>query len=114
MIFANYPRLAGRVVLVTGGASGIGADIVRAFAGQQAKVAFLDILDDAGTALAEELSPATQRPLYLHCDLVDVAALKAAIGEIRERFEPVGVLVNSAANDDRRPIDDITVANWDG
>ena len=114
MIFANYPSLAGRVVLVTGGASGIGADIVRAFAGQQAKVAFLDILDDAGTALAEELSPATQRPLYLHCDLVDVAALKAAIGEIRERLGPVGGLVNNAANDDRRPIDDITVDYWDG
>ena len=57
MTFAKYPSLAGRVVLVTGGASGIGADIVRAFAGQDAKVAFIDILDGDAEALAVDLSP---------------------------------------------------------
>jgi NAD(P)-dependent dehydrogenase (short-subunit alcohol dehydrogenase family) len=113
MTFANYPSLADRVVLVTGGASGIGADIVRAFAGQAAKVAFLDILDAEGRALVEELRGAANRPLFLHCDLTDIAALKAAIAEVRGALGPVAVLVNNAANDDRRPIDDISVEYWD-
>lgn len=113
MTFARYPSLADRVVLVTGGASGIGADIVRAFAGQDARVAFLDILDGDGEALVEELRHAVHRPLYLHCDLTDVEALRVAIGEVRGRLGPVSVLVNNAANDDRRPIDDVTVEYWD-
>jgi NAD(P)-dependent dehydrogenase (short-subunit alcohol dehydrogenase family) len=114
MSFAIYPSLAGRVVLVTGGASGIGADIVRAFAGQGAKVAFLDILEAEGEALAGELRGATGgRPLYLHCDLVDVGALKAAVAAVRDRLGPIAVLVNNAGNDDRRPIDDVTVDYWD-
>ncbi|HTJ57852.1 MAG TPA: SDR family oxidoreductase [Devosiaceae bacterium] len=113
MTFATYPSLADRVVLVTGGASGIGADIVRAFAGQGAKVAFLDILDGEGKALVEELRRAPHRPLYLRCDLTEIGALKAAVGQVRDRLGPVAVLVNNAANDDRKPIDDITVEYWD-
>jgi NAD(P)-dependent dehydrogenase (short-subunit alcohol dehydrogenase family) len=114
MTFAIYPSLAGRVVLVTGGASGIGADIVRAFASQQAKVAFLDILDAEGEALAEEVRAAGHAaPLYLRCDLTDIAALKAAIEQVGSRLGPIAVLVNNAANDDRKPIDDITVDYWD-
>lgn len=107
--FASYPSLAGRVVLVTGGASGIGAEIVRAFAGQQAKVAFLDIDETAANALTTEL-PGT---LFLKCDLLDIPALKAAIASAAERFGPIGVLVNNAANDDRRKAADIDPAYWD-
>ena len=64
MNFANYPSLEGRVVFVTGGASGIGADVVRAFAGNGAKVAFVDILAEAGEALAAELGDAAKRPAF--------------------------------------------------
>lgn len=113
MTFATYPSLAGRVVLVTGGASGIGADIVRAFAENEARVAFLDILDDEGVALADELGNRAHKPLFLHCDLTDIAALQAAIAEIRTRLGPVAVLVNNAGNDDRHQIDDVTEAYWD-
>jgi D-xylose 1-dehydrogenase len=113
MEFAKYPSLFGRVVFVTGGATGIGSDIVRAFAGQGARVAFVDIQDAAGEALAEELAGAGHKPLYLHCDLVDIDALKRVIAEIKVRLGPIAVLVNNAANDDRRPIDDVTVEYWD-
>jgi NAD(P)-dependent dehydrogenase (short-subunit alcohol dehydrogenase family) len=113
MSFASYPSLAGRVVLVTGGATGIGADIVRAFARQHAKVAFLDILDAEGQALAEELAGVTHRPLYLHCDLVDIDALKAAVAEIGRRLGPIGILVNNAANDERHAIEDVTPEYWE-
>jgi len=111
--FATYPSLAGRVVLVTGGASGIGADIVRAFAGQGARIAFLDILDSEAEALIEELKTTAGEVVYLHCDLTDIEALKAAVGEVRRKLGPVAVLVNNAANDERHKIDDVTVEYWD-
>ena len=111
MAFANYPSLSGRVVLVTGGASGIGADIVRAFSEQGAKVAFLDILDEAAAALVAGC--AAPPPLYLHCDLLDIDALQGAVKTVAERLGPIAVLVNNAANDERHQIDEVTVDYWE-
>jgi NAD(P)-dependent dehydrogenase (short-subunit alcohol dehydrogenase family) len=113
MTFALYPSLADRVVLVTGGASGIGADIVRAFAANRARVAFLDIQQAAGEELAAALADAPHQPLFLKCDLTDIDALKSAVATVRKRLGPVGVLVNNAANDDRHSIDEVTVDYWD-
>ena len=112
--FAIYPSLRDRVVLVTGGASGIGAEHVTQFARQGAKVAFLDIADDAAAALtqtltAERLPP----PLYLPCDLKHIPALQAAIAEVANRLGPITVLVNNAANDQRHGYQDVTVEFWD-
>ena len=56
MTFATYPSLAGRAVFVSGGATGIGADIVRAFASNHARVAFVDLQRDEGEALAAALA----------------------------------------------------------
>ncbi len=106
--FATYPSLKDRVVFVTGGASGIGADIVRAFHDSGARVAFVDIQDTAGKALAAELGA-----LFLHCDLTDIESLKASIAAVHAALGPIGVLVNNAANDDRHPIDDVNVDYWD-
>ena len=108
--FATYPSLAGKTVFVTGGASGIGADIVRAFHAQGAAVAFVDLQARAGEALSAELG---ERSLFLACDLVDITALQAAIAAVRERLGPIGVLVNNAANDDRHEIDAVSVDYWD-
>ncbi len=107
--FASYPSLAGRTVLVTGGASGIGADIVRAFAANRAKVAVLDIDTAAGEALAAE----TAGTVFLRCDMLDIAALQAAIATAARQFGPIGVLVNNAANDDRRKVEEVDPAYWD-
>jgi NAD(P)-dependent dehydrogenase (short-subunit alcohol dehydrogenase family) len=95
-------------VFVTGGATGIGADIVTAFAQNGAKVAFVDILDAEGSALA-----AATGSLFLKCDVTDIEALKAAIGEAGRQLGNIAVLVNNAANDDRHAIDDVTEAYWD-
>jgi NAD(P)-dependent dehydrogenase (short-subunit alcohol dehydrogenase family) len=113
MSFARHPSLSGRVVFVTGGASGIGADIVRAFAEQDARVAFVDIQDEAARARVEELAPSLYKPLFLHCDLLDIDALRAAIVAVKDQLGPIGVLVNNAANDDRHAVSDVTPEYWD-
>lgn len=96
------------MVFVTGGASGIGADIVRAFAGQGSKVAFVDLLDEEGAALASEVGG-----LFIRCDVTDITALKSAIARVGDELGPIGVLVNNAANDNRHDIDAVDEAYWD-
>jgi D-xylose 1-dehydrogenase len=108
--FANYPSLAGKTVLVTGGASGIGAEIVRAFAAQGSKVGFLDLDEASSAALAGELGPDVQ---YQICDLRDIDALKAAVAALEAKLGPATVLVNNAARDDRHDWKDVTPQYWD-
>src|SRR4051812_186918 len=112
--YAQYPSLKHRVVLVTGGATGIGQAMVRQFARQGSRVAFLDIQDDAGMALANETySDGSPAPHYLHCDLADVTALQAAVRQVLDVYGTVDVLVNNAANDQRHKIEDVTPEYWD-
>ena len=113
MPFARYPSLRDRVVFITGGGSGIGAAMVEAFVGQGASVAFVDIDGDQSTRLVERLAAAPQRPLFLECDLLNLAALEAAMEEARQRLGPIAVLVNNAANDRRQDADEVTEADWD-
>jgi len=112
--YASYPSLRGRVVLVTGGASGIGEKIVEQFARQGAKVAFLDIQKDAGTQLAKKIEAAGYaEPFFLHCDLTDVEALQACMEKTIAKFKTVDVLVNNAANDARHAVESVTPNFWD-
>jgi NAD(P)-dependent dehydrogenase (short-subunit alcohol dehydrogenase family) len=112
--FAHYPSLEGRVVFVTGGATGIGADIVSAFAQQKAKVAFCDLQREAGEAHADAIARrGDPRPLALAADVTDIPALQGAIAAARERLGPIGALVNNAANDRRHAVDEVSVEFWD-
>ena len=110
---AIYSDLAGKVVLVTGGASGIGAAIVRRFAQQKSVVLFFDIKAGAGAALAREL---TQQDLQAHfaaVDLTDTPALQAAIAQARATHGPIDILINNAAHDERHPTETVTPDYWD-
>jgi len=110
----SYPSLRDRVVVVTGGASGIGEAIVEAFAMQKSRVAFLDIQDVAANLLIQKIHSAGFTPsVYFHCDLSDAAAIKAAVEGILERFNTVDVLVNNAGNDSRHSIEEVTPEYWD-
>lgn len=112
--FARYPSLAGRVVLVTGGATGIGASVVTHFAAQDAAVAFLDVATEPAEALASELEGrGMRRPLPIECDVRDVDALRGAIAEASDALGPISVLVNNAANDRRVASAELTVDEWD-
>ena len=109
MTGARYPSLNGQPVLITGGATGIGADMVRAFHGQGARVGFLDLQAEAGAALAADLPGAE----FVQADVTDIPALKAAINDIADRLGPIRVLVNNAASDKREAVDNIDPADWD-
>jgi NAD(P)-dependent dehydrogenase (short-subunit alcohol dehydrogenase family) len=112
--YARYPSLADRVVLVTGGATGIGATIVEHFADQHAKVAFFDVDRASAEALASSVAArARHPPLFVACDLCDIAALRAAVATVRERLGAINVLVNNAANDQRHSLASVSVESWD-
>ncbi|SFJ07067.1 SDR family NAD(P)-dependent oxidoreductase [Jannaschia pohangensis] len=107
--FASYPSLRGKTVMMTGGASGIGAEIVKAFAAQGAKVGFLDIDADGAARMAEGLDGVT----FEVCDLRDIDALRAAFAALRDRIGGADVLVNNAARDDRHDWRAVTPGYWD-
>jgi NAD(P)-dependent dehydrogenase (short-subunit alcohol dehydrogenase family) len=112
--WAIYPSLKGRSVFVSGGGSGIGAQIVRRFCEQGSKVAFVDV--DRGSS--EELVRSIEgeghaRPLFIACDLRDIEALRAAIAQAGATNGPITVLVNNAARDDRHPAHTVTPEFWD-
>ena len=113
MSFTRYASLEDKVVLISGGASGIGESFVRAFAANGARVAFLDLQQDAGAALAKELADSKHAPLFLRCDITDTAALKAAIAEANQKLGPASALVNNAANDQRQVYGEVTPEVFD-
>ena len=107
--FAIYPSLKSTTVIISGGAQGIGAEMVKAFAAQGAQVAFLDLDKTASAAVAAE----TPNIQYEICDLRDVDAMQTALAKLTDRLGPAHVLVNNAARDDRHDWKDVTPECWD-
>ena len=110
---ARYPSLQDRGVLITGGATGIGATLVAEFVAQGARVGFIDIDKASGEALVARLQQARHAPAFVVADLTDIAALDRAIDALRQRNGPFTVLLNNAANDQRHSIESTTSESWD-
>jgi len=109
-----YPSLAGKTVFITGGGSGIGAAFTQAFTLQKSRVAFVDIADEASRTLMGQIQKETgTAPLFIPCDVRDIAALQSAIEKVRLAFGDIGVLINNAGNDDRHTLEQVTPAYWD-
>ncbi|WP_349370786.1 SDR family oxidoreductase [Salinarimonas sp.] len=104
---ARYASLKDASVVITGGASGIGAEMVRAFAAQQARVAFLDVDEANGAAVAAETGAA-----FEPCDVTDIPGLRATLAGIEARQDGVGVLVNNAGKDDRHAMESVEPDYW--
>jgi len=103
--FSTYPSLRDKTVFVTGGGSGIGAAIVAAFAEQGARVAFVDIAQEASAALARQIGETGRpAPWWRTCDVRDIAALQAAIADAARELGDFAVLVNNVASDDRHTL----------
>jgi NAD(P)-dependent dehydrogenase (short-subunit alcohol dehydrogenase family) len=98
-LFATYPSLRGKIVFVTGGATGIGEEIVRAFAAQGSRIGFVDIDTRAGAGLASELKKTGETVCFEPCDLKDIAALRCAFENLTRMLGSAAVLVNNAADD---------------
>ncbi|HEX2526755.1 MAG TPA: SDR family oxidoreductase [Geminicoccus sp.] len=113
MSFANYPSLKDAVVFVTGGASGIGLEIVRAFGEQGSKVGFIDIDEKGGRSVADELKTKGVSVAFQPCDLRDIPALQAAFKALEAELGPATVLVNNAARDDRHGWEAVTPEYYD-
>ena len=112
--YATYPSLHSRTVLITGGATGIGAALVEAFTQQHAKVLFLDIQNDPAEALIAQLKPqATQAPIYYPCDLTNTEALQSLLTTIQAEHPDIAVLINNASNDTRHTTASVTPELWD-
>ena len=111
--FATYPSLRSAVVLVTGGASGIGEEIVRAFAAQGARTGFVDLDEGRGRALAEELAGRGAEVRFEPCDLRDIGRLRRAFAALEAALGPPTVLVNNAARDDRHGWEGVTPEYYD-
>ncbi len=114
MAYTIYPSLRDRVVFISGGSSGIGAELVRAFAAQGAKVAFCGTKAEGGKPLIDELMAAGHSaPWYGACDVRDVAAYQALLARVASEVGPIRVLVNNAGRDDRHKLEDVTSEFWD-
>ena len=112
MTSAQFPDLKGASVYITGGGSGIGAELTRGFLEQGARVAFVGRSD--ASAFVDEMAEATgNRPHFMACDITDTARLKATISEASEVNGPVTVLVNNAANDQRHLTLEVDEDFWD-
>ena len=111
--YAQYPSLQDKVVLITGGATGIGASMVEHFAAQGSRVAFLDLDEPSAAKLIEGNAGSRHAPLFMKCDLTDIAALRIAIHEIESKLGLINVLVNNAARDDRHKTAEVTPEYWD-
>mgnify|MGYP001157198545 FL=1 len=110
---ANYPSLKDKLVLVTGGASGIGETIVENFLQQGSKVVFLDKEKELGLKLSSKLNNYNHKAIFKECDLVNIEDLKLKINQIRQEIGLISILINNAANDDRHDIDSVTPELWD-
>jgi NAD(P)-dependent dehydrogenase (short-subunit alcohol dehydrogenase family) len=111
---ATYSDLEGKVVLVTGGGSGIGEAIVREFVRQKSRVAFIDIAVEPSKALVESLAKTGTSVHFEHCDLTDIPALRRSVAAIKAKLGPVQVLINNAAHDERHATETVTEEMWDG
>jgi D-xylose 1-dehydrogenase len=112
--YARYPSLRGRTVFITGGATGIGAEFVTQFARQGARVGFVDIQAEQAAKLAASLDAELgAAPWYQVCDVSDVPRLREAVSTCAAQLGSVDVLVNNAADDERRPVDEMTEQFWD-
>lgn len=110
---AIYPDLQEKTVLITGGASGIGAALVQAFAEQGSRVGFLDRDERAGAELAEALTAEGRQVLFVPVDLRDIDGLRAGVEAVRQKFGTITVLVNNAGHDERHVTEEVTEDYFD-
>lgn len=111
---SHYAGLAGKVAVVTGGASGIGAEIVMRLARHGVSVAIIDIDDASAAALQHSIVDEGQgQSHYYRCDVTEKGAVLEACARIEAELGLVQILVNNAANDVRHDMDSVDEDGFD-
>ena len=110
---ASYPSLQDKHVFITGGATGIGAALVKACVTQNMKVTFVDLENDAAEKLIDSLNMAMYKPQFFYLDLRNISDLEASIQNSTKKYGDIEVLINNAARDTRLAIEEIDVEKWD-
>ncbi len=105
-------KLDGKIAVVTGGASGIGAAISELFAREGARVAVLDINLDGATAFAAKIA-APGKAIAVKADVSDEAMVKAAFATVRKELGEVDILVNNAGIDTTCELVNMPTEMWD-
>ena len=108
----NTERMDGRVFVITGAASGMGAAMAHDFAQRGAKIAIFDLDDEHGTKVADEIVAAGGTAAYYHVSVTDKAAIQQAADKVEEQFGPIDSWVNSAGVSRMGPFLDNSEAQW--
>jgi len=108
-VSTHHHSLKGKIIFITGGASGIGAAMVKSFTQQGAKVAFVDIDEAASIALLKQLST---KVWFKHLDVTDPESLQNAVDEAAKTLDGLDVLINNVANDMRHAPENIAISEW--
>ncbi|WP_417318771.1 SDR family NAD(P)-dependent oxidoreductase [Emcibacter sp.] len=108
-----YPDLRGQHVFITGGATGIGAALVRSFSAQGARVAFIDFDEENALTICDEIEKAgAPRPWFKKVDVTEVPKLQAAIREAVDELGNIYALINNVANDSRHSPEEFSEEDW--
>ncbi len=106
-------KLNGKVALISGGATGMGGASSRLFAAEGAKVAIVDINDEAGTQLAAEIEKSGGTAIFVKADVSKAAEVNAAVAAVLKAFGPITVLFNHAGSIVIKPFLETTEEEWD-
>ena len=106
-------RLEGKVALITGGGSGIGEATVKRFVKEGAKVTVLDVVEDAGNRVVDEIKKAGGEALFVKADICDIAQVEDAVKRTLDKFGKLDVLVNNAGINRDSLLKKMTMEQWD-
>ena len=111
-MFATYPSLESKSVFITGGATGIGAAMVKAFSRQKSNVYFVDINKEKGNEIERTLREEGLQTTFKYCDITETPALEASILDAASIYGEISVLINNAADDSRYDIEELNSQTW--
>ena len=112
MQFATFHDLEDQSIFITGGGSGIGADLTKGFLSQGARVTFIQ-RSNPEKFLIECKGKYKHEPSFVECDVTNTKELKKALQTTGKKQGPISVLVNNAANDTRHTLGEFTSEQWD-
>lgn len=101
-------RFRGKVLLATGGGSGLAAATSRRFAAEGGRVAVVDLDGDRAEAVASELDGS----VGIACDVADESSVRAAVGEVRERLGRIDCVLNAAGYVQFAPVEELSLEDW--